>query len=189
MLKYLPVNAIKMKKGQAGLPFNYLIVMIISVIVISGVFYFIIKADMPEKANELPDFEEEAEDKEIKTSDECIEYIGRLKYDQEDGFHWFYFWSGKELIKTPYYMKNNKLKADDLKWWASDYSIGEVSKEYSHPILRIYCNQDDNLMFTAVMRMLHESFYVEIAEAEGFKVCRSIPFSLVNKDNYCMKTA
>jgi hypothetical protein len=170
------------KKAQAESgPMNTIVAVAIIVLVLGGVFFFIIRAELTKKLSELPLVEEVQG--EVSVPDICPFEIGYLK--QEGDLLRFYLKDSSE--PTKFYLRNGLGWGSGIEGWfveyaltgllASDLPVGFVKGTAGNMLISIYCNvpslSGNKIQETGLLRILHNSYFIESYSKAGKRiVCR-----------------
>jgi len=172
------------KKGQAGLPMNFLVLGVIIVLVLAGVFYAIIRSEAVRKLRELPMEEEEVEEEVELQGEACPVEIGYMK--EEGGLKYFYLKNA--VVRTDFYiakhhwMNTYNWMKEDFVWLDKSWSNKEIGfiDEESVPgqrIFRVYCDRAvdiNNLIpVSRVLDLINNAYFIGgIAAGGKTKVCK-----------------
>jgi hypothetical protein len=162
------------KAQESGGPMNTVVVIAIIAIVLGGVFFFIIRAELTKKLSELP-LEEEVQG-EVAVPDICpvrVGYLGNL------GSLFYLYYSPKILATTPHLDIYTDSEGKILKLyinWLNRKKIGEIVKDEKtgNSVLRFYCNAAEMAKPTIVTPLIFEkignSFFIPGFALGGKKI-------------------
>jgi len=162
------------KAQESGSPMNTVVVIAIIAIVLGGVFFLIIRAELTKKLSELP-LEEEVQG-EVAVPDICpvrVGYLGNL------GSLFYLYYSPKILATTPplnIYTDNEGKILKLYISWLNRKKIGEIVKDEKtgNSVLRFYCNAAEMAKPTIVTPLIFEkignSFFIPGFALGGKKI-------------------